>query len=72
MKKATPYNTGKVLIGSSYVPTVRHEVSRDMLRLQTALILNKEASLFKRFERVLKITIENYIGGRHENEQLDD
>jgi hypothetical protein len=38
-----------------------------MLRLQTALILNKEASLFKRFERVLKITIENYIGDRHEN-----
>jgi hypothetical protein len=36
-------------------------------RRKTLILENKEASLFKRFERVLKITIENYIGDRHEN-----
>ena len=36
--KTTPYNTGKVLIGSRYEPPRKYWVSRDMERLQTSLI----------------------------------
>tara|TARA_R110000796_G_scaffold41342_1_gene102295 strand:+ start:170 stop:382 length:213 start_codon:yes stop_codon:yes gene_type:complete len=36
--KATPYNTGKVLIGKSYVPPKRHEVSPDMYEMQSVLL----------------------------------
>ena len=36
--KATPYNTGKVLIGKSYVPPKRHEVSPDMYEVQSVLL----------------------------------
>jgi len=37
--KQVPYNTGKVAIGSRYEPPVKlPEISRDMERLQTALI----------------------------------
>lgn len=37
--KVTPYNTGRILIGSRYVPPVRHWTpSRDQLTLQRALL----------------------------------
>jgi len=36
--KTTPYNTGKVLIGKSYVPPKRHEVSTDMYEVQSVLL----------------------------------
>lgn len=34
----TPYNTGKVKIGSNYQPDRRPPIDSDMLLLQTALI----------------------------------
>lgn len=37
--KATPYNTGRILIGSHYVPPVKTWTpSRDQLTLQRALL----------------------------------
>ena len=37
----TPYNTGKVRIGSAYVPKTKPYHDRDALRLQDALLGNK-------------------------------
>jgi len=37
----TPYHTGKVAIGSAYVPTARPHHDQDALRLQDALLGNK-------------------------------
>jgi hypothetical protein len=38
MRKTTPYNTGKVAIGSRYEPVVSHTMSLDELRIQDSLI----------------------------------
>jgi len=38
MRKTTPYNTGKVAIGSRYEPAKRHTMSLDELRIQNSLI----------------------------------
>jgi len=38
MRKTTPYNTGKVAIGSRYEPAKRHTMSLDELRIQDSLI----------------------------------
>ena len=37
----TPYHTGKVSIGSAYVPTAKPYHDKDALRLQDALLGNK-------------------------------
>lgn len=36
--RPTPYNTGKVLIGSRYEPPRQYEMSRDAERLQSVLL----------------------------------
>ena len=44
-KKVVPYNTGKVLIGVNYVPPkdkTLTEPSKDMARLQNALLKNPQ------------------------------
>lgn len=47
--KATPYNTGKVLIGIHYQPIAKPGTpSRTELTLQAALLQIKPASLIKR------------------------
>lgn len=38
MRKITPYNTSKVLIGSRYEPIKRHTMSLDEERIQDLLI----------------------------------
>lgn len=38
MRKTTPYNTGKVAIGSRYEPIRRHTMSLDEERIQDLLI----------------------------------
>lgn len=38
MRKITPYNTSKVLIGSRYEPIRRHTMSLDEERIQDLLI----------------------------------
>jgi len=38
MRKTTPYNTGKVAIGSRYEPAKHHTMSLDELRIQDSLI----------------------------------
>lgn len=40
--KTTPYNTGKVLIGSNYTPPVKHQpLTRTEAMLQSALLDDK-------------------------------
>lgn len=53
MHKPTPYNTGKVLIGSRYEPPNRVEFSRDAERLQSALLGIKEPTMQPAVWRVL-------------------
>jgi hypothetical protein len=38
MRNITPYNTGKVAIGSRYEPAKHHTMSLDELRIQDSLI----------------------------------
>ena len=40
----TPYHTGKVAIGSAYVPAARPHYDKDALRLQDALLGNKPSA----------------------------
>jgi hypothetical protein len=56
--KVPPYNTGKVLIGVMYQPPMRSELSRDMVRLQTALIkpqLRRSATVDKWADRTIYV-----------------
>jgi hypothetical protein len=41
-RKHVPYNTGKVLIGSAYVPPPRRDFSADELLLQRVLLGDKQ------------------------------
>lgn len=43
MHKTTPYNTGKVLIGSAYQPRPQYELSATEARLQEALLGKRSA-----------------------------
>ena len=50
MKKTTPYNTGKVLIGKHYVPPkdkTLTEPSKDMFRLQSSLLGSPQPTSFE-------------------------
>jgi hypothetical protein len=64
MKKTiTPYNTGKVLIGLCYIPPVKDNgVSKDMYRLQTALLKSNKDGLFKRFMSMM-VGSDQYLTG---------
>jgi len=44
MEKQTPYNTGKVLIGSQYQPPKRVNLSATEERLQSALLDNNRTA----------------------------
>lgn len=44
MQKQTPYNTGKVLIGSQYQPPRRVNLSATEERLQSALLGDKQSA----------------------------
>jgi hypothetical protein len=44
MEKQTPYNTGKVLIGSQYQPPRRVNLSATEERLQSALLGDKQSA----------------------------
>jgi hypothetical protein len=64
MKKTiTPYNTGKVLIGLCYIPPIKDNgVSKDMYRLQTALLKSNKDGLFKRFMSMM-VGSDQYLTG---------
>ncbi len=55
--KVTPYNTGKVLIGSHYVHYERNEITRDGYRLQSALLASKKPRNADRADRIVLIAI---------------
>jgi len=59
--KQTPYNTGKVLIGSMYTPPQRPSNSADDMRLQTAL-LAKSVTLRSLFAQIPTSTKEKTNG----------
>jgi hypothetical protein len=63
-QKTVPYNTGKVLIGLCYIPPIKDNgVSKDMYRLQTALLKSNEDGLFKRFVSMMDSTSDQYLTG---------
>ena len=63
-QKTVPYNTGKVMIGLCYVPPIRDDnVSKDMYRLQTALLKSNDDGLFKRFRSMMNVTVDHYLIG---------
>lgn len=43
--RPTPYNTGKVLIGSRYEPPRQYQMSRDAERLQSVLLGHRRRRL---------------------------
>ena len=53
MRRITPYSTGKVQIGLTYQPRPRIEMTRDMERLQSALLRKRHNSLSEILGHVL-------------------
>jgi len=55
MRKITPYNTGKVAIGSRYEPAKRHTMSLDELRIQNSLINQSQQLLTMPYDKAIYV-----------------
>jgi len=55
MRNITPYNTGKVAIGSRYEPAKRHTMSLDELRIQNSLINHSQQLLTMPYDKAIYV-----------------
>jgi hypothetical protein len=55
MRNITPYNTGKVAIGSRYEPAKRHTMSLDELRIQNSLINQSQQLLTMPYDKAIYV-----------------
>lgn len=55
--KAAPYNTGKVLIGCHHVRFEAHRMTRDGLRLQSALLASNKPRDADKADRIVLIGV---------------
>ena len=55
MRKITPYNTGKVAIGSRYEPVVRHTFSPDEECIQSAFINHPQQLLTMPYDKAIYV-----------------
>lgn len=56
-EKITPYNTGKVMIGCHYVQYEQKAMTRDGLRLQSALLLSKKPRNANKADRAVMVCV---------------
>ena len=55
MRNITPYNTGKVAIGSRYEPAKHHTMSLDELRIQNSLINHSQQLLTMPYDKAIYV-----------------